>query len=214
MNFRFPDLRFRNSALSSEFSRMDNADFMAMVPVPIPRIFFDYVIEAPIRKCLLCERDLLEADVLYMVEKAIKEPDVLYEFAVCLPCMQKSQQMISPESAENIQAFFVERVNLRARARKLLAAPPPFTVDDWLTECLVTGKLRTELREYTIYGLFLNDKILLGELPYLISADALVEIASLLSQTTKDEMGRFSDENLGVPPEFEDLFRKRTPLLF
>jgi hypothetical protein len=148
-----------------------------------------------------------------MIEKAIKGTDVLYEFAVCISCSSSTQQKISEESAATIKAYFSEKVKMQNRAEVLEEKYEGFNADGWLEDCMVTGNKRQDLKEYTIYGLFRKDQILTGEFPFMISSEALMEVSSLLSSETKDEMGRFGDDNLGVPPEFEELFRKRTPVL-
>lgn len=181
---------------------------------PIPGLFYDYVSEAPIEKCLMCGDHVLESGEIYMIEKAIKGTDVLYEVAACLNCSTTSQQKISEDSMAALQDFFSGQVDLATRTRELQERYQGFDVDGWLETCVVTGKKRSELHEYTIYGLFRKDQILVGELPYMMSGEALAMISSLLSQETKDELGRIGDDNLGIPPEFEDLFRKRTPVLF
>ena len=45
----------------------------------------------------------------------------------------------------------------------------------------------------------------------MISYEAADEMSNLLSKQTKDELDRFYRENLGVPPELEELFN--TPKL-
>ena len=40
----------------------------------------------------------------------------------------------------------------------------------------------------------------------MISYEAADEMVILLSNQTKDELNRFYKENLGVPPEFEEIF--------
>lgn len=161
----------------------------------------------------MCGTHLLDSGGVYMVEKAIKGTDVLYEFAVCISCSSNTQQKMSEDSAEAIKGFFSDNVDLHTRSMELQERYDDFDAEGWLDACIVTGKRRADLKEYTIYGLFRNDQILTGEFPFMISAEALIMVSSLLSSETKDEMGRFGDDNLGIPPEFEDLFRKRTPVL-
>ena len=191
---------------------MDHSDDIPMVGLPIPEIFKDYLTGQPIEKCLICERDLLHGDTVYMIEKAIKGTDVIYEFGVCMPCMEEKHKMISAESAEKLKSYFESKVNLQSRARQLFHENEGFDFDRWIEKCILTGKSRAEMPEHTLYGLFYETEIIMGEFPYMISGPALLEVSELLSSKTKDELGRFADENLGVPPEFEDLFKTRTPL--
>ena len=192
---------------------MDHPDDIPMQGRPIPELFKDYLTGQPIDKCLICERDLLHSNTVYMIEKAVKGTDVIYEFAVCMPCMEEKHKMISKESAAKIRSFFEQRVNLQQRARELYDQNEGFDFDSWVSRCILTDKERKASPEHTLYGLFFEDQIIMGEFPYMISGPALLEVAELLSPETKDELGRFAEENLGVPPEFEELFRTRTPLL-
>ena len=51
-------------------------------------------------------------------------------------------------------------------------------------------------------------------MPYVIGGAAVDEIAHMLSNKTIDDLRGFMGDNFGIPPEFRDLFKDRTPVIF
>lgn len=193
-------------------------DIPAFNVIEIPGIFYNINTGAPFEKCLVCDRDLLEEGVQYVIEKAIKKypsfgsEDILFEYAICFDCAEKMRKQLSNESLNNIQNYFMQNSQMRTRAEDLIRNQN-FNLDDWLGKCLITGKSKNELSEYQIYGHCDGHHLLFSVMPYMISGEVMDDIAGLLSNKTIDELDRFKDDFLGPPPEFKKLF-KNTDLVF
>jgi hypothetical protein len=76
---------------------------------------------------------------------------------------------------------------------------------DWIDRCIITGKSREEAGEYQIMTICSGNEMLYEYLPFMISSEAMEQIARLLSAVTKDHLDGFVDEFLGLPPEIRDL---------
>lgn len=172
-------------------------------------------LEAPFENCCQCEKGLVESGELYLIERCFKRVNasyehVIFEYAICLECAESMNQSLSKESLMTMQLYFYDyfRGEKRWQRLKLLAEDERY----WNKGCLIKGTPREELSEYNLCGLFIGDKMVLGEFPYIIGDEAMEEIVELLSAETKDELDDFRKNVLGTPPEFEELLKGR-PLL-
>lgn len=186
--------------------------------IPIPAQFRKTENGALFSACQVCERNLLEEGVPYMIEKAVRRypqyqtEDVLFEYALCMTCYQDISGKISQPSNARIQAFIERRTRLGDRAFELLKTHSKNPAA-WLQECVVTGTPLTETTEYTVCAQALGDELILGVMPYGLSGAALDEMMALLSQETQDAFDDFRDDFLGGPPHVEDfLDPKRRPV--
>ncbi len=184
--------------------------------VPLPQPFFSEETGAPFRHCLACDRSLLEAGTEYLIEKAFRtvrslgSRDLIFEYALCLPCYDAVWTSFSEESRQRIEAYFSERIDYEGRARRLLhdkAADPR----RWLSHCVVTGTAAEDLDEYQVVGLCEGDRMLLAHVPCLLGGAAMDELAALLSTQTLDEMGGFMQDFFPSPPGLE---KDVPPLIF
>ena len=78
---------------------------------------------------------------------------------------------------------------------------------------MIKGTRIDELNEYVISAHCVEDKTILSFLPYMISETAMDEMTELLSKKTTDFLNGFRDKYFGLPPEFEDIFKRRLILL-
>lgn len=185
--------------------------------VPIPPVFFSEETEAPFRRCLACERDLVGSDVPYLIEKAFRvnrqygARDLIFEYALCLPCYQTLEDSFSDESKQRMEAYAAERIDPNARARTLLSRPDA-DVQEWLAACLLTGTPADDLDEYQLLAVCHGDDLVLSHLPCLFSGAAMDEIVGLLSNQTLDELRGFMRDHLPQPPGLEVV--PDAPLLF
>lgn len=172
----------------------------------IPEIFYDFITRKPIESCICCERALLTGETPYFIEKAIKRDDVILEYAICLECSKKKEQSMSVESRERISAWAESRVDILERGKDL-AETVGFDFEAWIDRCIFTDKPRAEMEQYTIFGAFFADRIMMGFGPYVISPEAQSEMMNLLSAKTKSDMDDFIGDNFGLPPELKKLIR-------
>jgi hypothetical protein len=167
--------------------------------VIIPRIFKTYVSEEYFQNCISCNKYLLTADSLYVIEKAIKNDQIEFEYAICIDCAEKIRKKLSPQSLKRIGDFFDENVNISEKTDHLLMHG--FTsVDECLSACMVTGSSISDLDEYQIFALCEGGNLLLSLFPYMISHAAIEEMQELLSSQTKDELDDFTNRHFDLPP--------------
>ena len=171
----------------------------------IPGIFFDTVNEEPIQQCQMCEKDLYHGNEPYLIEKAFRKKEVIFEYAVCMPCAEKMRGEMSKHSTRAVELYMLENARFQERAMDL--RDKEYDTDEWLSRCLVKNEHRNEQEEYQIYGMFQGDKMIQNQFPYMMSGAALEEMQEILSPETKDEIDRFKDEFFNIPPELADLFK-------
>lgn len=172
--------------------------------VPIPPIFQSLERDGPFDKCINCERPLLEEGVTYLIERAFKGAEPIIELAMCLECHDRLAEELSEESRARMMEFMKNRVDHKARNKKLAKLPNVGEVESWLSECILTGAAASDCQERQIYGLCLGDQMILDQLPFMISGAGIEDMTKLLSEKTKGWMRDFMDKNFGMPPEFCD----------
>lgn len=189
-------------------------------PVPVPQIFRSTETGDLIERCAVCDRPLLDSSTDYVIEKAFRSyqgfdsRETIFEYALCSACRDELMAELSRESLERIQGFFSARVDVALRRLQMLnAAESEPDVGPWISSCLVSGEPIDDLEEYQIYCECRGHNILPSRPPFLIGGPVLDEIADLLSNKTLDELNGFADDILGLPPELEELFRRRVVLL-
>lgn len=171
----------------------------------IPKAFHNFETGGPFERCIDCDVYLLDGEVEYFVEKAIKSykdftaTDVIFEYAICMNCAERMRKRMSKESMQSIQQYFTENVNFIDRMQLMQAHPN--NPEAWMQQCLVKGTQANQLEEYQVYAHCKGKKLVTAQMPYLISGKALDEISQLLSNETLDELDGFMDQHFGPPPE-------------
>ncbi|HDQ44208.1 MAG TPA: hypothetical protein ENN17_01750 [bacterium] len=186
--------------------------------IEIPKEFHSDATGEPFDRCVSCGRDLRDPSVHYFIEKAVRNysrhrtTDTIFEYAICFDCYMEVHKSLSEESRERIDAYFLRNVNMLARIRLLGETATP-DMDRWLSRCLIKGVDRCETSEYQIMCECLGDRMLLTFAPYLVSAEAMDEIAGLLSNRTLDALNGFYDDFIGMPPELLPLLKDQPHLI-
>jgi hypothetical protein len=187
---------------------------------PVPELFHSTETGRPFERCGMCDRHLLGPDSSYVIEKAFRSysgfeaREVVFEYALCSNCRDKFTSELSRESLERVRDYFMRRVDVKARRKKLIEEEPEAVrLEPWVSSCLVSGEPVSEMDEFQIFCECDGPVMLYGYSPYLLSGKVMDEIADLLSAKTLDELNGFANDVLGLPPELEELFTRRVVLL-
>lgn len=178
---------------------------------PIPKLFYADLTGAPMDKCISCECNLLDGQVPYMIEKALKPYDglqsysTIFEYAMCMNCMEGYQSKISVKSTESINEYFAYNIDFEQR-KELISNESYDDLNPWVNRCVVKNLEAGDVAECQIYGQCVGDQLIMGDYPYMLSGVAMDEIVDLLSPETLDEFGRLQQELIG-PSEFQDLLK-------
>lgn len=187
----------------------------------IPGLFFDSATGKPFKTCQVCQKQLLDTDVSYIIEKVFRKNistgkiESFFEYAICFGCAQKLTESYSKESKENLERFFRENVEENIKQQKQISLETPRDVQEHLSRCSITGKSVTELEEYQIVGQFNGSYLSEQMTPFMIGSGSMDDVQGLLSIKTLDEIDDFTGKYLTGPPEFRDYFKspKRRPIL-
>ena len=178
----------------------------------IPKIFFSDLTNSPLEKCLTCDKRLLEENVEYLVEKALKTYDglksysTIFEYAICMDCALNMRKKLSQKSMQSVQNYIHQNMDME-RLRDLNQSQINFDLDARLSKCMVKDIDVRDIGECQIYAHCSGKNLSNLELPYMISGKALDELSMLLSTETQDEMDSFKDKLIDGPSEFEDLIK-------
>lgn len=185
--------------------------------IKIPKKLYSDLTDETFKNCLVCNEDLMSSRVPYMVEKAFKKGpsgtvNTIFEFAICMPCAQKTQDQMSRESLQKIQNYFMERSNLQNRA-ELNMVKESFGFEDCIEDCVLSGESIQECDEYQVLALCQGDEMEMGVFPYAISGAEAEKMQDLLSEKTKDELDDFMNTFLDLPPELKMLLEESSTLI-
>lgn len=176
----------------------EDDDQGADLMIPLPSVFWSFETEAPIRKCLVCEGDLIKSGEAYMIEKAFAKEEVVFEYGICIACHTGMMQELSEQSLKLIRHYFEEHVDVAGRRARIQSGFDG-SVLPWISRCMFTGKSVVEADEYQILGMCIGDELVLGDLPQAISGEAVAAIQGLLSDQTRGYMDDFTGKYFGVP---------------
>lgn len=150
--------------------------------------------EKPFHQCTMCEKELLEDNSYYMIEKAFSqnvntgEKEVIFEYAVCLDCHTKLSTDLSEKSLERIKMYFDLYVDFEKRDEELISRNEKVNVNDWIENCIISKKPVKNLKEFQVAAMCYKDKVMFGNLPFAIGFEAADEMQKLLSKQTKDTL--------------------------
>ena len=195
-----------------EFEAFDGEEKFVFVPscVEVPPVFHSFLEEGPFTKCTVCEAPLSEDGTQYLIHKAFHREEVIFEYAICLPCRARMQEELSAESIERINAY-MDQYNMEARSEEMMANRGP-DVSAWLSKCLITGRPVAEADEHHIYAFCDGPDLVFSGLPLAVIGDVNEKLNELLSQKTRDRLDGFVDEQFGLPPELKQPI-KDSPVL-
>lgn len=152
--------------------------------------------EYPI-SCKMCGGNIPEG-APHVSEKAWKKYgefgwSVLFEITLCANCLEGKQRDISLDSRLRIQRF--------------LSQVSPTETDSDI--CSISGKRLSDC-DFVQGAMVVNGR---ETSTIFISDDALEALQEQLSSETRDALDRFTDEQLGPPGAWKDLFSPTRPIL-
>ena len=177
----------------------------------IPKIFRKDATGGYFETCISCECNLLEEEVDYLIEKALKPYDGLnsystvFEYAICWACSEKMRMTLSQESKANIAKYFDQHLDLEERRKRF--EETPLDVERWLGTCAISHAPVSELKEFQIYGHFQGSDMIFHHYPFTLSGQVMDELIHLISNKTLDDLQNFTDQLTSGPPEFADLLK-------
>jgi len=184
----------------------------------IAPIFHSDATGKPLKNCVMCDALIHPKGGPYMIEKAFRYNmkfdirDTIFEYAICMACYDKISTSLSPESGQTMIDYFNSHVDLLQRSIDLLNKKTP-ALNDWIGACVIKGTEMKDCAEFQVCCQCDGDKMLFNHLPIMLSEEALQEMNDLLSESTKEELDDFRDKFIGVPPEWRELMKSRSPVL-
>lgn len=194
-----------------EFENLDEdwegEDFEMSFPTmgPIDKKFYPFDSEDPFGSCTMCQTEF-EEHSNYLIEKAIKGTDVIFELAMCIPCAEQMRNQLSEDSRERIE-LYMSQVNFEKRAQDAMESESQ-NIEDYIGKCIVSGFEIDPDEEHQIYAFCIGKEMVYGAMPYAISGVVMEEVQELLSPETKQEMDDFMDQYL-IPDDLRDLLKGR-----
>jgi ribosomal protein L34E len=155
--------------------------------------------------CKICGVNLRDVDT-YGIQKVYKnypnqkEAQVLFDFALCMPCMESARAELSQESRQRIDLFMREKMMDLA----LSGISPSERYQQ--QQCTLSGKDLNEANDYQVIAICQGENLV--ESPIYISDEILDEIQGLLSAKSREELDRFTENNLDWPPELKALIKQ------
>jgi hypothetical protein len=183
----------------------------------IPKIFLPHQSDGPFSTCVNCDRNLLDENTDYVIEKAVRQyreygtQDVIFEYAMCMSCAELMRQELSRESLQRVQDY-MQKSNLAA-SRQTLIDRNNWNIQDWISHCAVSGESVEQQDEYQLFAHCRGGQLVFSAMPYMISGTVAEAMAELLSAKTRDELNRFVDDNFGLPPELKQPITDRPIVL-
>jgi hypothetical protein len=175
-------------------SVMSDFDF-----IKLPNAFHACKTGKEFEHCLICEQSL-HASGVYLIEKAFRKGEPLYEYALCSHCHRQLSESLSRQSRKAIEDYFVRHVDFELRQIEMMAVAPD-RFEPWIAECIISRKPIAPDDEYQMIAVCLGDFLVLGPSPFAITGAAMEDLYELLSAQTREELDRFTRDYLGLPPE-------------
>ena len=181
--------------------------------IDIPPVFHSELTGARFEHCCKCNCNVLtDASGVYQVEKAFRDGQLLYEYALCERCLEWYYGSLSDQSVQHMDEFIAQRVDFDGR-HSLLSALSPTRVEPWIDRCLITGKPIKEKDEYQLLAHCAGEQLIMVHTPLAMSGDPVDEILGLLSKESVEQMDRFVRDYLRVPPELLKSSKERRRLM-
>jgi len=184
----------------------------------IPKDLYSKLTDAPIEKCTFCDKELLESNEDYLIEKVVKRykqlnsEDVIIEYAICFECLNEVSSSISEESQKFIEEFFLKNMDMtKSNIMKMLS--DNFDFKEWTNSCVFTGNKKEDLDEYNLIVQCQGRNIVFMICPYMIDSRVFEDLYPKLSKQTKEDYGGFMNKVTDPPPEFEELLKDRPLIL-
>lgn len=157
------------------------------------------------KNCIICNRDLIKPDEQYIIEKAIRRypgyntEEIIYEYAMCLPCAMEQKKALSEKSMNSIQEYMSKFGNFFSSSEE--------ADKGGMDTCSLFGTKVSEMDEYMVQGLCIGSRLMPNSKPIVIGQKAMEQISELLSEKTRGEMDDFIDTHFGGPPELKAILK-------
>ena len=156
---------------------------------PIPEELHSFYEDRPFKSCTRCGEGLEHFEEGYRVSKVFRGEEVIFEYALCLPCLKSLFEESSEESKQRLMQFQMER----------------FRFVSGFDECALCDHERESMPvpDFGLVGICLGEGLVESNL---ICGQCMEAMSECVSEETRKEWDRFVEENFpGVPADFEPM---------
>jgi hypothetical protein len=152
----------------------------------------------PFLNCDLCNRNLLEEGVTYLIGKYYQGDDLSQESSICTDCIKKIREGYSEQSTEVMKNVFSED----AKHERLVFASKIRSnqLEKMTSNCLLCGRSKKGVEAYFEYAVCRSDKFIYFVHPYMHCQDCMIELITNLSDETNQFRERYYAQYYGLPP--------------
>jgi len=181
---------------------------MRLKLLSIPDAFHSDATKQKFNFCIDCGKYLLGSETLYVIEKAIRNfkkfntNDTIFEYAMCMECQKKLWNTFSKSSIGKIEKYFETNIDFRERTRSFSGIENE-NINLMISNCVVKGTPIKQTNEYQLVAFCKGKRLIVDYVPFMISDEAMGEVAELLSNKTLDTLDGFIDDFLGLPPSLD-----------
>lgn len=156
---------------------------------PIPEELYSFYEDRPFKICTRCGEGLSDFQEGYRVSKVFRGEEVIFEYALCLPCLRSMFEESSEESKAALMQFQMER----------------FRFVSGFDECALCDNQRDSLptQEYGLVGICFGEGLAESNL---ICGCCMEAMSECVSEETRKGWDKFVEDNFpGVPADFEPM---------
>jgi hypothetical protein len=153
--------------------------------------------------CVVCEADLNDHELVFLVFKEVLKTEVIVEMAICMECLDVLEQVYSQQTRRAIDTLFVQS-GWCERARERLQADVA-TWPRWLDHCALTGQPRAKCTSYEVIGICCGDLTQVSFFPYVVGTEGILRMEAMISQQSRANWNRFLGQHQGLSPELRHL---------
>lgn len=164
---------------------------------PIPEVLHSFYEDRPFVSCTRCGESLADFEEGYRISKNFKKGEVIIEYALCFPCLERMMDEASEESKRRLAEFQEER----------------FRDISGFRECSLCERTLVEARnnEYGLVGVCRGHEL---HDSAMICLDCMEDMSEIISVETRSNWDRFREENFpGVPGDFEPMPDRAPPVV-
>ena len=183
--------------MNEETSPEDPSPFELKPTGPIPLELYSFYEDRPFHTCTRCGEGLYDFKNGYRVSKVYKGDEVIFEYALCVPCLHNMMEESSEESRQRLYDYQMSRL------REVSG----------FDECALCDRENESSQplEYGLVGICLGEAIVEANK---ICGLCMEEMSELVSKKTRESWDRFVEENFpGVPADFEPFPIRNAPTL-
>ena len=163
----------------------------------IPPNFHSLEHDGPFETCLTCERRFDDLDEPYIINKAFRGPECVFEFAICQTCKEETMESFSEESRKRLREMAENNSILQKRSERFAESQD---YKKWISECAHCGTPASEIKNFTTECLGFGDYMVYDPYPVLICDSCIEENQKVLSKATRDQWSKFILDNFEGPP--------------